>query len=149
MLKAVGIIIVLILVYFFFIKADLPQYIEFQSEQFCPSKFQAANDSRSIMYRYNSESNTNSDYIMLLKPDSDAGEASDFLKLFSDHFATQGFSFKKRGDQLLGVRDDGIVYMTTLPNQNLVIILVVESDGKPRTISGEHDIFNSLSKMSI
>ncbi len=149
MIKIVVVIILLGLVYFFFIKPDLPQYLEFKNQQYGPSKLQTANDSRSKMYRYNSESNTNSDYILLLKPDADSGDAGDFLTLFSSHFSKQGFVFKTRGEQMLGLRDDGVVYMTTLPSIDLLVILVVETSNKPRSMSDAQEIFNSLSQISI
>jgi hypothetical protein len=150
MIKAIAVVLVLVLAYFFFIKPDFPNYIEFQSEQFGPSSFQSANDSQSQMYRYNSESRTNSDYILLLKPNSDTdADMSDFLGLFSDHFATQGFSFQKRGDQMLGLRKDAVIYMTIIPIENLVAMLVVETTDKPRSISEAKETFNSLSKISM
>ncbi len=149
MIKAIAAVIVLTLIYFIFIQSDFPQYIEFQQKQFGPSNFQAANDSRSKMYRYNSVSKTNSDYILLLKPDADSGDSSEFLQLFSNSFTAQGFSFQRRADEMLGLRNDGVIYMTTSATANLLVILVVEKIDKPNSISDAKETFDSLDKITL
>ena len=138
------------LVYFFFIKEDLPRYIEFQDSQYGPRDLQKGNDSNSKMFRYNSESKTNTNYILLLKPNNDTEPSREFAELFSTHFTRQGFSFTKQGNRMLGIGNKGVIYMINLPDLDIVAMLFVEAKtNKPKSILEAGNIFSSLSEIKL
>ncbi|VAW66929.1 hypothetical protein MNBD_GAMMA10-321 [hydrothermal vent metagenome] len=148
--KIVVVILAFALVYFFFIKEDLPKFIEFQGNKYGPRDLMRGNDSNSKMFRYSSESKENSDYIILLKPDSDSVPSEYFAELFSGHFAKQGFAFKKQGDLMMGIGSQGVIYMVNLSVSDVVVMLVVEAKaGNPKSILEAESIFSSLSEIQL
>ncbi|VAW92626.1 hypothetical protein MNBD_GAMMA23-2450 [hydrothermal vent metagenome] len=150
MIKAISTLIIIGLVYFFFIREDLPKYVQFQGQQFGPGVLLKSNDSNSKLFRYNSESTTNSDYIMLLKPDKDTAPSKEFAKLFSTHFSRQGFSFQSQGDRMLGIGKQGVIYMINLPALDVVAMLIVATKAdKPESIYEAGRIFSSLREIQL
>ncbi len=135
---------------FFLLRTICRNLLSYQGNKFGPKVLQKANDSNSRLFRYNSESKTNSDYIMLLKPDSDTAPSLEFAELFSTHFSRQGFSFKRQGNRMLGTGDKGVIYMIDRADLDVVFMLVVETKkDKPGSILDAQSIYYSLTDIKL
>lgn len=125
MYKVVAILVVVCIGYFVFLNDTYPNAVYVNGQEFGPKTLERSNDSNSKLFSYGSKSLDNRDQISILFPDEGTGDLSDWSDLFSRHFASQGFTFKRYGINKMALKDRSAIYMVPVYEKNVIAIYIV------------------------
>jgi hypothetical protein len=128
--KILGLVVVVLLGYFFFFKDSAPDAVYINGMEYGPKTLDRTNDSGSKIYNYPSKTVANHDYVSLLYPDRGTGALESWVELFSTHFTKQGFVFENIGSYRKGIKNTVAVYMMPLPEKKLMAMYIVEDRSK-------------------
>lgn len=127
--KILGLALVAIIGYAFFIKDGSPDAIFLNGQEYGPRVVEKSNDSNSTLYRYSNKSINNNDYVMILYPDSGTGDLDAWSNLFSRLFTSQGFNFETSGYGKIGSKDKSRIYMVPVYTKDVLAIYMLEDIG--------------------
>ena len=138
--KIIGVLVIAAVGYFFFMKDSAPDAVYINGQEYSSKALDKSNDSNSKIYNYKSKTVENHDYVSILYPDEGTGSLESWSSLFSSHFTSQGFVFRKIGDSRVGTKNKVKVYLVPLYAPNLLAIYVLENTDKPGIPMGKEAI---------
>ena len=135
--------------YFLFVANDMPDKVEFQGHVLGPRTAVENNslkDFRIVRYADRNDQHV----LFFLIPDTRSVSTQELIEFYGASFKAQGFRFRKRGNQHLGLKSDEAIYMTLAPAMNAVVVYAEKDPSAAPTKPGDaKDVFAGLAALSV
>ncbi len=142
--KLLGVVAVLVAVYFAFFASSAPREIDFRGQTLGPRERVENNSIRDFdIYSYRDRTNHN--LLLLLMVKDESATAQELLEFYVSNFKAQGFEFRQRDNRYFGTKGDEVIFMTRAPQIDSAIAYIQKApDPFPRGFRGAADVFADL-----